>query len=119
MKDIFRAVVRRLSRWAWKYERSVCDELIFIKGLNANENGIELEIEQNPELAQWVVKCLASLVFETPNYNEIKLTTSGNYLGKFEWITVTIQKGTGKTPHQLRLEAEHERDALKAKLMVG
>jgi hypothetical protein len=28
---------------------------------------------------------------------------------KWEWLTVLIQKGNGKTPHQLRQEAEKER----------
>ena len=34
--------------------------------------------------------------------------------GKYEWLTVTVQKGSGKTPHELRRIAEGEAEAAKA-----
>jgi hypothetical protein len=53
------------------------------------------------------------MVAASPNYTEMKfdLVARGE---KYEWVTVLIQKGSGKTPHQLRQEAERERDELKA-----
>lgn len=46
----------------------------------------------------------------------MKFDLCGQYRGKFEWMTVHIQKRNGKTPHQMRQEAERERDELRARL---
>jgi hypothetical protein len=46
----------------------------------------------------------------------MQFKTVAKYHGKWDWLTVTIQKFNGKTPHQLRQEAEAERDKLLARL---
>jgi hypothetical protein len=86
-----------------------------LKGFNMDEGGMDLKIEQDPAAAQWVAKCFASMVAKSPNYTEMKFDLCGEYRGKYEWMTVHIQKGNGKTPHQLRQEAERERDELRAR----
>lgn len=76
---------------------------------------MELHIEQRPEVAQWVAQCFASMVAASPNYTEMKFDVVARG-SKWEWLTVLIQKGNGKTPHQLRTEAEQETARLKALL---
>jgi len=49
------------------------------------------------------------------NYIELSLRNALNASDPVEYI-FHIQKRDGKTPHELRLEAEKERDALQAKL---
>lgn len=44
------------------------------------------------------------MVANAPNYTECQFKTVAKYHGKWDWITVTIQKLNGKTPHQLRME---------------
>ena len=77
---------------------------------------MDIKIQQDPALAQWIAKCFVSMVADSPNYTEMKFDLCGQYRGKFEWVTVHIQKGNGKTPHQMRQEVERERDELRARL---
>ena len=111
-----KAVVRWMSAWAWEHEEAVCNGMAALKGMNMDEKTLEFRIQQDPAVAQWVAACFASLLAEAPNYNEMRFELMGKYKGKYEWITVTVLKGSGKTPHQLRQEAEKERDELRAKL---
>jgi mannose/fructose-specific phosphotransferase system component IIA len=48
------------------------------------------------------------------NYLEMQFTSS--QILPSEQFVVRVQKVAGKTPHQLRLEAEEQRDALRAEL---
>lgn len=112
----FRAVIRRLTAWAWKKEIAVCEGLVALKALDMDEHAMDLRIQQDPTLARWVAKCFASMVAASPNYTEMKFDLAGPYRGQWEWLTVHIQKGAGKTPHQLRLEAELELANFKAQL---
>jgi hypothetical protein len=109
-------LVRRLSAWAWQKEIETCEGMAVLKGLDMDDTKLEIKIQQDPAAAQWVAKCFASMVADAPNYMEMKFDIGGQYRGKFEWMTVLIQKGNGKTPHQLRKEAERERDELRARL---
>ena len=77
-----------------------------------DRTSMEIEIEQHPAVAQHVAKCFASMVAASPNYTEMKFELHGDWKGKGDWITVTIKKGKGKTPHECRMEAEQERDQL-------
>ena len=118
MKRLFIQLVRYLSAWAWQKEIATIDSLAVLKGLelDMDEGKMDIKIQQDPALAQWIAKGFVSMVAESPNYTEMKFDLSGEYRGKFEWITVHIQKGNGKTPHQLRQEAEQERDQLRIQL---
>jgi hypothetical protein len=110
------SLVRRISSWAWQKEIGTCEGLAVLKGLDMEEGHMDIKIQQDPALAQWIAKCFASMVADSPNYTEMKFDLFGQYRGKFEWMTVHIQKGNGKTPHQMRQEVERERDELRARL---
>lgn len=117
MKNIIHRLTRWLSAWAWQKEIASFDGLAVLKSMSMDEHKLDMKIQQDPAVAQWVAKCFVSMVAFSTNYTEMKFETHGQFLGKFEWITVHIQKGNGKTPHQLRQEAEKERDELRAKLL--
>jgi hypothetical protein len=88
--------------------REALEAVNALEEMHAKPGSMEIAIKQNPAQAQWVAKCFASMVASSPNYTEMKfdLVAEGE---KWEWLTVLIQKGNGKTPHQLRQEAEKER----------
>jgi len=109
-------LIRRLTRWAWRSEIATCDGLAELKALNMDGGKMELRIESDPNLALWQAKCFASMVEKSPNYTELKFDLAGEFKGKYEWITVLVQKGNGKTPHQLRAEAEVKLAEAKIKL---
>ena len=101
-------VVRWLSAWAWTREIETCESMVQLKAFEMDEDGLDLKIQQDPMLAQYVAKCFASMVASSPNYTEMKFDLCGKWAGKHEWMTVLIQKGSGKTPHELREVAERE-----------
>ena len=105
-------LVRFLSGWAWKQEVDLAESVAILKELHATPGAMEITVKQRPELAQWVGQCFAEMVASSPNYTEMRFDTRKPE--SWEWITVTVQKGTGKTPHTLRMEAEKERDELRA-----
>lgn len=109
-------LIRRLTRWAWRPEIETCEGIAVLRGIDMDDKGMDLRIQQDPALAQWHAKCFASLVAKSENYTEMRFETDGAYKGKYEWVTVLIQKGNGKTPHQLRQEAEDELANLKTSL---
>jgi len=47
-------------------------------------------------------------LIEAPNYNEIKAEMASGVLGGHQEFTVTVQRRDGKTPHELRREAEEK-----------
>jgi len=104
--------VRWATKWAWKHELSVTEGIAVLKSFNMEDDKLEFSLKQDPTIAQWIAKCFVSMVANSPNYTEMKFDLADKYNGKHEWITVHIQKGNGKTPHQLRKEAEEERDKL-------
>jgi len=110
------AVVRKMTSWAWQREIGVCEGIAVLKALEMDDGKLDLKLQQDPAVAQWIAKCFASMVADAPNYTEMKFNLCGKYRGKWEWLTVHIQKGHGKTPHQLRQEAEMELAKLKAQL---
>jgi hypothetical protein len=105
-----------MTAWAWRHEANTCDAVSAIKKLHMEPGRMDIEIEQRPEVAQWIAKCFASIVAGAPNYSEMKFDLRPEHRGEYEWVTVIIQKGSGKTPHQLREEVERERDELKSRL---
>ena len=111
-----RRCVRRMTSWAWQNEIGTCEGLAEIKSLHMDEGRMEMKIQQDPAQAIWVAKCFASIVADAPNYCEMRFEPYAEWKGKWEWLTVHIQKGNGKTPHQMRLEAEAELAKLKTQL---
>lgn len=105
-------LVRFLSGWAWKTETDLAESVAILEELHATPGAMEIAVKQRPELAQWVGQCFSEMVASSPNYTEMRFDTRKPE--SWEWITVTVQKGTGKTPHTLRMEAEKERDELRA-----
>jgi hypothetical protein len=112
--DWVRRLVRFLSGWAWTYEIGVAESIATLQELHAIPGSMEVTVKSRPELAQWIGQCFAEIVASSPNYTEMRFDTRKPET--WEWITVTVQKGTGKTPHTLRREAEQERDQLRAQL---
>lgn len=78
--------------------------------LHATPGAMETRIKTHPALAQYVAQCFANLLADAPNYVEANFDLVVKKDDGAEWITVTVQKGSGKTPHQLRMEAEKQRD---------
>ncbi len=87
-----------------------------IEELHAKPGEMEADIKLNPALKTYLLYCLVELLADAPNYTESKFELAGHVGDKAEWITVTILKGSGKTPHELRREAENELTELKEKL---
>lgn len=95
-------LLKKLTASLWAEEKASHDSIVKLTELHQTENGLELHLEQHPMLAQYVAKCFASLVAEFPNYTELQFTVPRSH----QWITVTVKKGSGKTPHELRRQAE-------------
>ena len=45
-------MVRRISSWAWQKEIETCEGLAVLKGLAMDESKMDVEIQQDPALAQ-------------------------------------------------------------------
>lgn len=106
MKIVFKRLIRHLTKWAWRDEIDTVKGIAFIKELHATEGSMDLYIQQNPEHAQFMAHCFASLVAESPNYTEMQFDLLAPLDSRLQRLTVTIQKCGGKTPHELRMAAE-------------
>lgn len=107
------SLVRRMTRWAWRKEIDTCEGMLRLKELHLKDGAMEVEFEHSPELSQWIGLCFASMVVTSPNYTEMQFQMHPNWKGERKWITVTVQKHEGKTPHQMRQEAERELSRVK------
>lgn len=112
MKQLIIDLVRRFTAFAWRHEIEVEAGLTRIVKLNAEKGALELTIESDPAMQQWIALCFANLVHKSKNYTELHFEVSPHFKGDYQWITVLVKKGSGKTPHQLREEAE--KDATEA-----
>lgn len=73
----------------------------------------ELKIElRHPFAVQAMAASFMDTLGEAPNYAEAHLTDTKTRTP----LTVTVQKVSGKTPHQLRIEAESERDKARERV---
>ena len=104
-------LVRFITGWAWRQETDLAESVAILEKLHATPGAMEAQIKQRPELAAWMGGIFAEMVAASPNYTEMRFDT--HKPESWEWITVTVQKGTGKTPHTLRMDAEKERDELR------
>jgi hypothetical protein len=85
------------------------DGLANLEELHATKSKMEAHIKQHPALRVLVARTFASMVADSPNYTEAKF----NIRDTEDWITVTVQKANGKTPHEKRLEAEANCEQLR------
>ena len=90
--------------------QAVLDHAVKLKELHATEGGMKMHLEQHPEISQFIAHAFASMVAASANYTEMQFEPA---IANGTRITVLIQKHAGKTPHELRMEAEKERDALQ------
>lgn len=75
----------------------------------------EAEMKFDPKAGMRIAKALASLLLDAPNYMEIKFDAP-RMLADAEWITVTVQRSSGKTPGELHREAKTEIGRLRKQL---
>jgi hypothetical protein len=93
--------------------RIMADGLAYIQHLEADRerNTATVDISTDIALGKYIAHGFAALVASSPNYSELTFEPA-NQTG--EKVIVIVQKIKGKTPHQLKAEAEKERDALIA-----
>lgn len=102
-----RPAVRYCTGWAWYEEVNFLASSVHLKELHATPGAINAEIELEPERAVWMAQCLASLVKKSPNYTEIQFEVEADRgTANPQRIIVLIQKLIGKSPHDLKREAE-------------
>jgi hypothetical protein len=80
--------------------------------LEAAKDGVELGSRAS-ECMGWAFAHYLSNHPEAPNYLEVTLAG-----GDHKPIYVTVQRPDGKTPHQMRMEAEGKLEALKKALSI-
>lgn len=106
-------LVRKLSRFAWRKEITIADGMSEIEELHATPGKMKLHIQQRPALAQYIALGFAEIIHKSENYTELKFEVAQPTVYG-EWITVTVQKNSGKTPHEFRVALELEVAKLKA-----
>lgn len=72
------------------------------------------ELEARPEQA--IAAALAARLLESPAANYVESTFTVEGIDGVAEITVILRRIEGKTPHELRRDAEQERDALRAEV---
>ena len=105
--NIITKIVRALTAWAWKKEINTLDGAVRLKELHATPGGMQLLFTQDPALASYVANAFATIVASAPNYVEMKFELQ-HPTQEFEWVTVLVRNGNGKTPHELRMLAEEK-----------
>lgn len=109
--------VRWATAWAWKKERQLVDGLVQFESMSSDPKSFEARAIMNPHYAQAMAHSFAELAFNAPNYVEMQFQPKAvKHRDKWMMITVTVQKHDGKTPHQLRLEADAKVEELTKKL---
>lgn len=77
-------------------------------------------LEVQEDAARTLAACLLGAIGDAPNYIEQVLDIGGNTSMSLAFadvsLVVTTQRAGAKTPHQLRMEAEAERDQARAEL---
>lgn len=102
MKNYLKEFVRFATKWAWAKEIDTANGLISLTEMHATPGKLELHLKQNPEVAWMVATSFASILADAPNYTEMQL----NHVDTHERFTVTIRREKGKTPNELKVEAE-------------
>lgn len=88
-----------------------------LESMTMDAKSFEAKAIMNPGLAQMMAHAFAEQAFTVPNYVEMQFQPKAvKHRDKWTMITVTVQKHDGKTPHQLRLEADAKVEELTKKL---
>lgn len=110
-------LVRWASRWAWQKEIKFMDTSVELEYMTMDEKSFEAKAIMNPGLAQMMAHAFAEQAFNTPNYVEMQFQPRAvKHRDKWIMVTVTVQKHDGKTPHELRMEAERRVAVLQVEL---
>lgn len=94
--------------------RALESSIARIEELHATPGKMDVEFKLNPALKEYLLRCFAEILADAPNYTESKFELTGHSNGEAKWITVTVLKSFGKTPHELRKVAEAEVARLKS-----
>ncbi len=82
-----------------------------LTGIDIDRNALSLSA--NGGICKIMADSFAQILHEGKVINYVEAFFSSSKHPEMGQIVVTIKKETGKTPHQLRLEAEKERDVLR------
>lgn len=80
------------------------NQLVMLKELHVSGNRFEMTLEPAKEIMCHIVDACRVMVSTAPNYVECSVRGGGDQY----WLT--IRKAAGKTDHQMRMEAEKDRD---------
>lgn len=85
-----------------------------------DEDARKVCLEVQEDAARTLAACLLGAIGDAPHYIEQVLDIGGNTSMSLHFadvsLVVTTQRAGAKTPHQLRMEAEAERDQARAEL---
>jgi len=90
------------------------DSLFQIKSFHYEEGEGQVIFDLSKEMAEVLCHGLASIVADAPNY--VETSYEPRVCENCECVVVRVQKVTGKTPHQLRAEAESALSVAKARI---
>jgi hypothetical protein len=85
-------------------------EQTFIENLAVKNGG--LEIEARGAMMNIIADCFAQTIMESKAENYLEMSFHSKRFLPNEMLLLTLQKCTGKTPHQLRAEAEDKNKTL-------
>ena len=91
----------------------VMDET-FVTGLYFSEGGVNLGVKGGA--AQLLAEMLAEQIESTGAVNYLEVSFTSRHIAPGSSYVVTIQKCTGKTPHQLRMSSEKKLAELRETL---
>jgi hypothetical protein len=119
LEDQLISANRELQRWKEHLEtldaeaRAVCDGQATMRDLALKYGRIDF-LKHGPAVQYVADECFRLLEeMDAKNYGEVIFNDSRH---EGRQLVLTMQLKEGKTPHELRLEAEKERDALKAQI---
>jgi hypothetical protein len=104
--NLLTKLTRKITAFAWEHEIDAVNGMAMVDELHATPGKLKLMVTQNPVIAQFIALSFANLVHSSKNYTELKFETADPDTS--ELITVLVKKYDGKTPHELRIEAEQK-----------
>jgi hypothetical protein len=111
--EILSAEVERLREENETLHEQLSQKLVeqtFIENLAVKNGG--LEIEARGAMMNIIADCFAKTIMESKAENYLEMSFHSKQFLPNELLLLTLQKCTGKTPHQLREEAESKVHAL-------
>ena len=89
------------------------EPVLNIKRMLIENGAIEAELNSEPEAIANMYAMLGLLLGNAPNYVEASIEVKPKPKAPHEAFVVTVQRRSGKTPHELRTEAEKEAEKAK------